>query len=69
MYTVGTCFIRGAGNHAATVGVAAHDHRLATQLWVTHPLSRDEEGIQFDMQYPTFSHLIHLAATIIAHMF
>jgi hypothetical protein len=49
MYPISPCLIRGTGDHATTVGVATHDHRLAAQLRVAYPFHRDEEGIQVNM--------------------
>jgi hypothetical protein len=47
---VGSCFIGGAGDHTAAVGVSTDHHRLASKGRVKHLLHRDKESVEVDMK-------------------
>ena len=43
-------FVRGGGNDAALVSLAANDHGFAFQRWIEEFLDRDEEGVHVDVK-------------------
>ena len=43
-------FVARRGNHAALIGLAAHDYRLAAQFRSLQQLDRNEERVHIDMQ-------------------